>query len=60
MATTTELLDLVQGRLKERGDTFLDSDGEAMFAELKRIAGQDADAAAAVEEIEQRRSDRVE
>lgn len=60
MATTTELLDAVRERLKTRGDTFLDSDGEALFAELKRIAGEDADAADAVNEIEHRRSEKVE
>jgi dephospho-CoA kinase len=60
MATTTDLLEAVQGRLKERGDTFLDSDGEAMFAELKRIAGKDSEAAEAVKEIEHRRSEEVE
>lgn len=60
MATTTELLEVVHERLKERGDTFLDSDGEALFAELKRIAGKDAEAAEAVKEIEHRRSEEVE
>jgi len=60
MATTTGLLDVVHGRLKDRGDTFLDTDGEAMFAELKRIAREDAEAAEAVQEIEHRRSEHVE
>jgi hypothetical protein len=60
MATMTELLDAVHGRLKNRGDTFLDSDGEALFAELKRIAGKDSEAAEAVQEIEHRRSEKVE
>ena len=60
MATTTELLEVVHGRLKDRGDTFLDSAGEAMFAELKGIAGKDSAAAEAVKEIEHRRSEAVE
>jgi dephospho-CoA kinase len=60
MATTTELIDAVHARLKTRGDTFLDSDGEALFAELKRIAGKDSEAAQAVKEIEHRRSEHVE
>jgi len=53
-------MDEVCQRLKTRGDTFLDSDGEQLFAELKRIAGQDADAAKAVKEIEHRRSEKIE
>ena len=60
MVTTTEVLAVAKRRLKDRGDTFLDTEGEAMFAELKRVAGDDAEAAEAVKEIEHRRSEHVE
>lgn len=53
-------LDEVRQRLKVRDDTFLDSDGEDLFTELKRIALSDPDAAKAVTEIEHRRSEKVE
>lgn len=53
-------LDEVRQRLKIRGDTFLDSDGERLFADLKAIAEQDQDAAKAVKEIDHRRSEQIE
>ena len=60
MATANNALDLVKERLKVRGDTFLDSDGEKLYAELKTIAEQDQDATKAIEEIDHRRSERIE
>ncbi|BBO35698.1 hypothetical protein [Lacipirellula parvula] len=60
MASSNQALDEVRQRLKVRGDTFLDSDGEALFRELKAIAANDAEAAKAVKEIEHRRSEKIE
>ena len=60
MADAAPVLDEVRQRLKVRGDTFLDSDGENLFAELKQLAMDDSDAANAVEEIEHRRSEMIE
>ena len=60
MATAFNTLERVQERLKVRGDTFLDSDGEALFAELKATSKGDDATAKAVKEIEHRRSQRVE
>ena len=60
MADTQHVLDEVRQRLKVRGDTFLDSDGEDLYAELKAIAEQDQDAAKAIKEIDHRRSEQIE
>ncbi|WP_428306179.1 hypothetical protein [Lacipirellula sp.] len=62
MATTQTILDEVRERLKVRGDTFLDSDGEALLSELKNTASKDSEseAAKAVKEIEHRRSEKIE
>ena len=60
MATPNSTLDRVKERLKVRGDTFLDSDGEALFAELKATSKGDDATATAVKEIEHRRSQKVE
>lgn len=60
MSHTQHTLDKVRQRLKTRGDTFLDSDGEQLFAELQEIAQHDPDAAKAIEEIEHRRSEEIE
>jgi hypothetical protein len=60
VADTHHVLDEVQQRLKVRGDTFLDSDGEDLYAELKAIAQQDQHAAEAVKEIDHRRSEKIE
>jgi predicted ATPase len=54
------VLDEVRQRLKVRGDTFLDSDGEDLYAELQAIAEQNADAAKAIKEIDHRRSEQIE
>ena len=59
MATANNALDRAKERLKVRGDTFLDSDGETLFADLKAIA-MDDEAAKAVREIEHRRSQKIE
>ena len=60
MSDAHHTLDEVRQRLKVRGDTFLDSDGEHLFAELQELAQQDPDAAKAVKEIEHRRSEEIE
>ena len=60
MATANNALDRVKERLKVRGDTFLDSDGEALFAELKATSKGDEATAKAITEIEHRRSQKVE
>lgn len=60
MANAHHALDEVRQRLKTRGDTFLDADGEHLVAELRQIADQDPDAAKAVKEIEHRRSEKIE
>lgn len=60
MADFQHVLDEARQRLKVRGDTFLDSDGEALFSELKNIAARDSEAAKAVKEIEHRRSEKIE
>jgi hypothetical protein len=60
MADTQSVLDEVRQRLKSRGDTFLDSDGETLFAALKGTAAVDPEAAKAVKEIEHRRSEKIE
>ena len=60
MATTTDALLTALIRLKIRGDTFLDSDGEALLAELKTIALSNDAAAKVVKEIEHRRSEKIE
>lgn len=60
MADAHHVLDEVRQRLQSRGDAFLDSDGEKLYAELKAIADQDRDAAKAVEEIDHRRSEETE
>ena len=60
MATVNNTLDQVKERLKVRGDTFLDSDGEALFAELKATSTGDEAMAKAITEIEHRRSQKVE
>lgn len=60
MADAAHVLDEVRQRLKVRGDTFLDSDGESLFAELKHLVTNDSDAAKAVAEIEHRRSEMIE
>ena len=60
MATTENIVDEAERRLKVRGDMFLDSDGEALFGELKTHADEDEAAAKAVKEIEHRRSQKVE
>jgi len=60
MADTAHVLDEARQRLKVRGDTFLDSDGENLFTELRHLAMNDSDAANAVEEIEHRRSEMIE
>ena len=60
MATANNALDRAKERLKVRGDTFLDSDGEALFAELKATGTNDDAIAKAVKEIEHRRSQKVE
>ena len=60
MSTTTDALLTALRRLKVRGDTFLDSDGEALLAELKSIALSDDSAARVVAEIEHRRSEKIE
>lgn len=60
MATTNDMLDEAKRRLKVRGDTFLDSDGEKLLSELEQIAPRDADAAKAVKEIKHRRSEKIE
>ncbi len=60
MADTHHVLDEARQRLKVRGDTFIDSDGEKLYAELKAIAEQDPDAAKAIKEIDHRRSEQIE
>lgn len=60
MAITDQVLDEVRKRLKVRGDAFLDSDGERLVAELKQIVQRNRDATKAIEEIEHRRSERIE
>ena len=60
MSTTHNVLHEVRQRLKVRGDTFLDSDGEKLFAELEQIAQHDPDATKTAQEIEHRRSERIE
>ena len=60
MATANNALDRVNERLKVRGDTFLDSDGEALLGELRAHADEDEAAAKAIKEIEHRRSQKVE
>jgi len=60
MATSTDPLLTALRRLKIRGDTFLDSDGEALLAELKATALNDDAAAKVVKEIEHRRSEKIE
>jgi hypothetical protein len=60
MATANNALERVNERLKVRGDTFLDSDGEALLGELKTRADEDEAAAKAIKEIEHRRSQKVE
>ena len=60
MATADKTLDEVQRRLKSRGDTFLDTDGEALFAELKATAKSGDAADNAVKEIKHRRSEKIE
>ncbi len=60
MTDQHHVLDEVRQRLNVRGDTFLDSDGEALYAALKAIARQDQDAAQAIQEIDHRRSEQIE
>ena len=60
MATTKDALLTALRRLKVRGDTFLDSDGEALLAELKAIALSADATARVVKEIEHRRSEKIE
>ena len=60
MAAANNALDRVKERLKVRGDTFLDSDGEKLFADLKANAKDDDEAVKAVKEIEHRRSQKIE
>lgn len=60
MATATKPLIEALRRLKVRGDTFLDSDGETLLAELRMTAVSDHAAAKVVKEIEHRRSEKVE
>jgi dephospho-CoA kinase len=60
VAATDKTLDEVTRRLEVRGDTFLDSDGEELFAELRKTAAHDADAAKALKEIKHRRSEKIE
>lgn len=60
MADTHRCLEDARQRLKDRGDTFLDSAGEQLFVDLKDLAMTDADAAKAVREIEHRRSEKIE
>ena len=65
-----QLLCKAEPRLKERADTFLDSEGDDVYSGLKTCSCQIADSsitgrfatnvAAAVTEIEHRRSERVE
>lgn len=60
MTASENVIDEVRTRLKVRADTFLDSDGEELFAKLKQLASHNHDAAAAISEIEHRRSEKVE
>jgi hypothetical protein len=62
MASTHSALEEVRERLKVRGDTFLDSDGEALLGALRNAASNDpeSEAAKAVKEIEHRRSEKIE
>jgi tRNA G46 methylase TrmB len=60
IAASHHFLDELRHRLKVRGDAFLDSDGEKLFAELKMIAQHDLDATKAAKEIEHRRSEKIE
>ncbi len=60
MATATRPLIEALRRLKVRGDTFHDSDGEALLAELKELAKRNDAAAKVVNEIEHRRSAKIE
>ena len=60
MAPSAHVLDQVRRRLTVRSDTFLDSDGEKLFSELKQLAQHDPDATKAVKEIEHRRSENIE
>jgi hypothetical protein len=60
MAPSAHVLEEIRRRLSVRGDTFLDSDGEKLFFELKQIAQHDLDATKAVKEIEHRRSEKIE
>lgn len=64
MANAHDVLEQVTSRLKNRGDTFLDSEGEALFAQLKGSArsaeGNQQAIVEALREIEHRRSQKVE
>lgn len=64
MANAHDVLEQVTSRLKNRGDTFLDSEGEALFAQLKGYArsaeGNQQAIVDALREIEHRRSQKVE
>ena len=60
MHETERILGEVARRLKTRGDTFLDSDGEQLFDKLEKLAVNDSDAAEAVKEIKLRRSEKIE
>ncbi len=60
MASETKPLIEALRRIKVRGDTFLDSDGEALLAELRATAVSDHAAAKVVNEIEHRRSEKIE
>ncbi|WP_428304359.1 hypothetical protein [Lacipirellula sp.] len=58
--TTENTLDQVKRRLKVRGDTFLDSDGEKLLADLEITGADNPDADKALKEIEHRRSEKIE
>lgn len=60
MATAEAVLVNALRRLKVRGDTFLDSDGESLLAKLKSLAKHNDAAAKVVTEIEHRRSEKIE
>jgi len=60
MPKSEDLVAEAQRRLMVRGDTFLDSDGETLLEGLKDLGPSNSVAAAAVNEIEHRRSPKVE